>query len=89
MSRDVKINLFRVSKLTFQLISFQAKRKCKNCSPTSFSEFSSCRIVIDCTDIEIAVPHLVSQQNASYSSYRGVNSFKVIVGVAPKGVIPM
>ena len=30
---------------------------------------------------------LVSQQNATCSSYRGMNSFKVIAGVAPKWVI--
>ena len=29
----------------------------------------------------------MSQQNVTYSSYRGVHSFKVIVGVAPNGVI--
>lgn len=49
--------------------------------------FTSCRIVIDCTDIEIAAPSLMSQQNATYSNYRGMNSFKVIVGVAPNAVI--
>ncbi|PFX19305.1 hypothetical protein AWC38_SpisGene16293 [Stylophora pistillata] len=37
--------------------------------------------------IEIAAPKLMSQQNATYSSYRGMNSFKVIIGVAPNGVI--
>ena len=40
------------------------------CSPSSFSEFSSCRIIIDCTDIEVATPSLMSQQNVTYSSYR-------------------
>ena len=29
----------------------------------------------------------MSQQNATYSAYRGMNSFKVIVGVAPNAVI--
>ena len=29
----------------------------------------------------------MSQQNATYSSYRGIHSFKDIVGVAPNGVI--
>ena len=57
------------------------------CAPSSFSDFTSCRIVIDCTDVEIATPGLMSQQNATYSSYRGMNSFKVIVGVAPNAVI--
>ena len=57
------------------------------CSPSSFSEFSSCRIIIDCTDIEVATPSLMSQQNVTYSSYRGMNSFKVLTGVAPNGVL--
>ena len=49
--------------------------------------FTSCRIVVDCTDIEIAAPSLMSLQNATYSNYRGMNSFKVLVGVAPNAVI--
>ena len=57
------------------------------CSPSSFSEFMSCRIIIDCTDIEVATPSLMSQQNVTYSSYRGMNSFKVLTGVAPNGVL--
>lgn len=64
-----------------------SREKNKMCLPSSFTEYSSCRIVIDCTDIEIAAPKLKSQQNATYSSYRGMNSFKVIIGVAPNGVI--
>ena len=56
-------------------------------APSSFSLFNNCRIVIDCTDIEIAVPGLMSKQNATYSSYRGMNSFKFIVGVSPNAVI--
>ena len=29
----------------------------------------------------------MSQQNATYSSYRGMNSFKVLTGVVPNGVL--
>ena len=47
----------------------------------------SCRNVIDCTDIEVAAAGLMSQQNATYSSHRGMNSFKVLVGVEPSAVI--
>ncbi|XP_046862708.1 uncharacterized protein LOC124456271 [Xenia sp. Carnegie-2017] len=39
-------------------------------------QFESCRIVIDCTYSEVAAPGLMSQQNATYLSYRGMNSFK-------------
>ena len=42
---------------------------------------------MDCTGIEIAAPGLMSQQNAMYSNYRGMHSFKVLVGVAPSGVV--
>ena len=69
------------------MTTIPSREKNKLCSPSSFSMFTSCRIVIDCTDIEIAAPSLMSQQNATYSNYRGMNSFKVIVGVAPNAVI--
>jgi len=63
-----------------------SREKNKLCSPSSFSIFTSCRIV-ESTDFEIAAPSLKSQLNATYSNYRGMNSFKVIVKVAPNAVI--
>lgn len=69
------------------MTTIPSRWKNKISAPCSFSQFGSCRIVIDCTDIEVAAPRLMSQQNATYSSYRGMNSFKVIVGVAPNAVI--
>ena len=44
-------------------------------------------MVIDCTDIKVAVPGLMSDQKVTYSSYRGMNSFNVLIGVAPNAVI--
>jgi hypothetical protein len=69
------------------MTSIPSRDKNKLCAPSSFSQYTSCRIVIDCTDVEIATPGLMSQQSATYSSYRGMNSFKVLVGVAPNAVI--
>ena len=69
------------------MTSIPSREKNKISAPSSFRQFGSCRIVIDCTDIEVAAPGLMSKQSATYSSYRGMNSFKVIVGVAPNGVI--
>ena len=47
-------------------------------APSSFSQFTSCRMVIDCTDIEVAAPSLVSQQNATiiFRLHWSMNSFK-------------
>ena len=69
------------------MTTIPSRNKNKLCSPSSFSQYSSCRIIIDCRDIEVATPSLMSQQNATYSSYRGMNSFKVLTGVAPNGVL--
>ena len=65
------------------MTTIPSRRKNKLSAQSSFSQFGSCRIIIDCTDIENAAPGLMSQKNAIYSSYRGMKSFKVIIGVAP------
>jgi len=67
--------------------SIPSRHKNRTCSPSSFSHFDSCRIVIDCTDVKIARPSLMKHQSATYSSYRGMNSFKVIIGVSPNASI--
>ena len=64
-----------------------SRHKNKSSLPGSFSLFGNCRMVIDCTDIRIASPSLMSVQKLTYSSYRGMNSFKALVGVAPNAVI--
>lgn len=63
-----------------------SRLKNATCLPKPFSQYTS-RIIIDCTDIEVAKPSLMSEQMATYSTYRGMNSFKVIIGVAPNAVI--
>lgn len=69
------------------MTTFPSVNKNKGSAPSSFSQLSTSRIVIDCCDIEIAVPRLMSQLNATYPSYRGMNSLKVIVDVAPNAVM--
>ena len=55
------------------IITIPSQDKNKLSTPSSFRQFSSYRIVIGCTDIEVAAPSLISQQNATYSAYRGMN----------------
>ena len=42
-------------------------------------------MIIDCTDVEIAAPKLKSDQKRTY--YRGMHSFKLLLGIAPNAVI--
>ena len=69
------------------MTTIPSRMKNKLCSPSSFLQYSSCRIIIDCTDLEIATPKLMSEQSPTYSIYRGMNSLKVIIGVPPNAVI--
>lgn len=69
------------------MTTIPSRFKNSTCAPSSFSQFHSCKIVIDSTDIEVATLGLMSQQNATYSSYTGINSFKILIGVAPNAVI--
>ncbi|KAG1655660.1 hypothetical protein GQR58_024416 [Nymphon striatum] len=69
------------------MATFPSRNKNKICSPSSFLPFPNCRIVIDCTVVEIAIPQMMNLQSATYPSYRSTNSFKALVGVSPNGAI--
>ena len=64
-----------------------SREKNRSLMPGSFSLFGNCRMVIDCTAIEVTLPGLMNNQKVTHSSYRGMNSFKVLIGVAPNAVI--
>lgn len=47
----------------------------------------NCRIVNDCTDIQVTAPKGMDKAKMVYSGYRGTHFFKVLTAVAPNGVI--
>ena len=55
--------------------------------PSCFATFSSCRMILDCTEVEIAIPMRTDAQSFTYSHYKHRNTFKGLVGVAPNGVV--
>ena len=67
--------------------SVPSREKNKSSQPGSFALFGNCKMIIDCTDIKIACPSLMSDQKLTYSTYRGINSFKVLIGIAPNAAI--
>ena len=48
------------------MTSIPSRDKNKLSPPSSFSQFGSCTVVIDCAEIEIATPGLMNEQNATY-----------------------
>lgn len=56
--------------------------------PSSFENFSSCRMTIDCTEIKIHVPRSNLDAFAhTYSNYKSNYTTKFLIGVAPNGTI--
>ncbi len=65
-----------------------SRQKNKSCLPTSFSNFTNCRAVLDCTEIFTVVARTsMKKQRLTYSNYKHHNTFKGLIGVAPNGVI--
>jgi hypothetical protein len=69
------------------LIHIPSLLKCKACMPASFGDFSSCRLVIDATEITQDVPSDMNKQAKTYSSYKNNHTVKSVTGVAPNGAI--
>ena len=53
-----------------------------NISPADGKE-SDVKIILDCTEIRIDRPSNPTLQQATYSSYKGANTVKVLVGISP------
>ena len=62
--------------------------KNKLCLPLCFFNFNSCRIVLDCTEIQGEIPTNTETRSATFSYYKQRHTFKGSIGVAPNGVIP-
>ena len=45
------------------------------------------RVVIDCTELKIQQPSSLVLNSQSYSHYKGTNTFKCLLGIAPHGAI--
>lgn len=57
------------------------------CMPNSFSDFSNCRIIIDCTEFRIDLPKDLNKRSVTYSNYKSTYTAKILIGCAPNGTI--
>lgn len=55
--------------------------------PLEFSRYPSTRVIIDCTEVFIAVPSSMKAQSETWSNFRHHNTLKVLVGVSPNGQV--
>ena len=55
--------------------------------PESFKKFPNTRVIIDCTEFFVEMPSSLVNQSITYSSYKSHNTFKLLVGISPTGVV--
>ena len=56
--------------------------------PKEFKEqFPMTRVIIDGTEIPIQKPSNISDQSATWSSYKNRNTLKCLVGISPRGAV--
>ncbi|KAF3840293.1 hypothetical protein F7725_019010 [Dissostichus mawsoni] len=81
--RNVIVTFIEVlHKLLFKDImsTVPSREKNKTSLPSSFRHMQNCRMIVDCTDIKIAIPKQMDIQKETYSAYRGMHSFKLLLG---------
>ena len=67
--------------------TYPSINKIRKAAPSRFSEFPNCRMVVDCTEVQIEIPKEMDKQRATYSSYKSKNTFKVLIGICSNGYI--
>lgn len=55
--------------------------------PKCFDNFINTRVVLDCTEIRVERPKCLSCKIRTYSHYKGNNTIKCMIGIAPDGLI--
>ncbi|KAE8737943.1 hypothetical protein FOCC_FOCC016587 [Frankliniella occidentalis] len=61
--------------------------KVQTCLPECFKPFPNCRIILDCTEVETAIPKSMRNHNLTYSQYKHRTTHKGLVGIAPNGTV--
>ncbi|XP_050315255.1 uncharacterized protein LOC126749581 [Anthonomus grandis grandis] len=81
--------IYALHKVLFKNLmkTIPSRQRNQACLPIAFTNFRNCRIILDCTEIYSAVPASMENQRLTYSSYKHRNTWKILVGVAPNGVI--
>ena len=55
--------------------------------PPCFAKYPSTRVIIDRIEMQVQRPTSLLQQSVIYSQYKSRNTFKVLVGISPCGLV--
>ena len=87
ISNIVLTFIYVLHELLFVDLKSHVPSRLKNRISAAFADFPNCRMIVDCTDIEVVIPKRMDLQRLTNSTNKSMNSLKALVGVAPNGVI--
>lgn len=68
-------------------IPWLTKEEIQKNLPLCFKNFKNTRVILDCTEISVQKSKCLKCRILSYSHYKGTNTVKFLIGVAPSGLI--
>lgn len=70
------------------LIHWPSTEDCMQTMPAVFKPlYSSCRVIIDCTEVFIERPSNLTARATTYSNYKHHNNFKFLIAITPTGAV--
>ena len=69
------------------IFPWPSRERVKAAMPKQFAPYPNTRIIIDCTEFFIQRPTSLQSQCETFSHYKHHNTFKVLIGISPSGVI--
>ncbi|XP_065304320.2 uncharacterized protein [Dermacentor albipictus] len=87
-ARIFKGMLVNLNVATKSWVYWPSRNVIQSTMPPAFKEhYPSCRVIIDCTELETEIPNGVGKQNLWYSHYKSRHTIKYLIGIAPNGLV--
>lgn len=77
----------KLSRVLSVLIRWPDKEEIMRNMPQCFNKYKKTRIVLDCTEVQTEKTNCLKCRISTYSHYKGRNTVKFLIGVAPSGLI--
>ncbi|XP_069688224.1 uncharacterized protein [Periplaneta americana] len=88
ISRIFQSVLPTLAQATKNFVFWPSKDTVNATLPTVFKDnYPNCRAIIDCTEIKTEQPPEISQRVYMYSNYKSAYTAKVLIGIAPCGMV--
>lgn len=87
MSRIYNTLIAFISQELSFLVPWPSRLELRKSLPKRFKQFKNVRIILDCLELFIQKPKVPVSQKITWSNNKHRNTFKLLVGITPTGVV--